>query len=71
MPKRAQPPPIPRLFATPSHREKLQQYLLDYYKSSTFKTCEHQTVPLMDSPPLPHTGYHSNGKMKCTWITET
>ena len=33
-------------------REKLQQFLLDYYRSSTFNTCEHQQLPLMDSPPM-------------------
>ena len=35
-----------------SHPDKLQQYLLEYYKASTFNTCEHQTLPLMDCPPL-------------------
>ena len=25
---------------------------LDYYKSSTFNTCEHQTLPLMEGPPM-------------------
>ena len=33
-------------------REKLQQFLLDYYRSSTFNTCEHQQLPLMDCPPM-------------------
>ena len=42
----------PHLPTIPSHREKLQQYLLDYYGSSTFNTCEHQALPLMDSPPM-------------------
>ena len=54
-PKRTKPPPIPTSLpfpATEANREKLQQYLLDYYASSTFNTCEHQALPLMDSPPM-------------------
>ena len=31
----------------PQNREKLQQYLLDYYSSSTFNTCEYQALPLI------------------------
>ena len=38
--------------AREANREKLQQYLLDYYASSTFNTCEHQILPLMDGPPM-------------------
>ena len=54
-PKRTKPPPIPTTLpypATEANREKLQQYLLDYYSSSTFNTCEHQTLPLMEGPPM-------------------
>ena len=54
-PKRTKPPPIPTSLqfpATEANREKLQQYLLDYYASSTFKTCEHQALPLKNSPPM-------------------
>ena len=54
-PRRTKPPPIPTSLpfpATEANREKLQQYLLDYYGPSTFNTCEHQTLPLMDSPPM-------------------
>ena len=54
-PKRTKPPPIPTSLpfpATEANREKLQQHLLDYYASSTFNTCEHQALPLMDSPPM-------------------
>ena len=69
-PKRTKPPPIPTSLpypATEANREKLQQYLLDYYNSSTFNTCEHQTLPLMEGPPMrlmidPHaipTAHHS------------
>ena len=53
--RRTKPPPIPTSLpfpATEANREKLQQYLLDYYGSSTFNTCEHQALPLMDSPPM-------------------
>ncbi|XP_063956770.1 uncharacterized protein LOC135154494 [Lytechinus pictus] len=54
-PRRQLPPPPPTKLpfpATDANREKLQQYLLDYYQSSTFNTCEHQPLPLMDSPPI-------------------
>lgn len=49
------PPPPPGTLpfpATEENRPKLQEYLLDYYSSSTFNTCEHQQLPLMDCPPL-------------------
>ena len=42
-------PPFP---ATEENRQCLQEWLLDYYKSSTFNTCEHQPLPLMDSVPM-------------------
>ena len=53
-PKREKPPPPPTLPypATDANREKLQQYLLDYYRSSTFNTCSNQTLPMMEGPPL-------------------
>ena len=54
-PRRQRPPPPPTVLPFPAieaNRDKLQQYLLDYYKSSTFNTCEHQLLPLMDGPPM-------------------
>ena len=77
-PKRTKPPPIPTSLpypATEANREKLQQYLLDYYGSSTFNICEHQTLPLMESPPLrlmidPHatpTAHHSPIPVPLHW----
>ena len=54
-PIRQPPPPLPDALPVPiseGYREKLQQYLLDYYRSSTFNTCEHQQLPLMDCPPM-------------------
>lgn len=54
-PRRRPPPPPPTKLpfpATEENRGKLQQYLTDYYKSSTFNTCEHQPLPLMEGPPL-------------------
>ena len=54
-PKRQRPPPPPTKLpypATEENREKLQQYLLDYYQSSTFNTCEHQLLVHMEGPPL-------------------
>uniref|UniRef100_A0A8C4Q621 Polyprotein n=1 Tax=Eptatretus burgeri TaxID=7764 RepID=A0A8C4Q621_EPTBU len=54
-PQRRRPPPPPTklpFLATDANRLHLQQYLLEYYKSSTFNTCEHQTLSLMDGPPM-------------------
>ena len=31
---------------------RIKQYLMDYYCSSTFNTCEHQPLPLMEGPPM-------------------
>ena len=54
-PTRHSPPPLPEsppYPATVENREKLERYLLNYYRSSTFNTCEHQQLPLMDGPPM-------------------
>jgi len=54
-PKRTLPPTPPTKLpfpATESNRERLRQYLLQVYKSSTFNTCGHQTLPLMEGPPM-------------------
>ena len=54
-PKRQLPPPKPKhLPYTPNeeNREKLKQWLINYYKYSTFNTCEHQPLPKMGGPPL-------------------
>ena len=50
----ASPPPPTRLpfKLTEDNRKNLQKFLLDYYKSSTFNTCEHQPLLMMDVPPL-------------------
>lgn len=54
-PKRSLPPPIPTSLPYPpteEYREKLESYLREHYRSSTFNTCEHQPLPLMGGPPL-------------------
>ena len=54
-PKRTMPPPPPQTLpypATQQNRGKLEAFLLDYYKSSTFNVCDHQTLPMMTGPPL-------------------
>lgn len=54
-PKRELPPPLPTELpfpATEENREKLENFLLDYYSKSTFNTCEHQPLPLMEAPPV-------------------
>ena len=51
--KRSLPPPLPTTLpfpATEDNRKKLQQYILDYYASSTFNICEHQPLPSMTGP---------------------
>ena len=37
---------------TEDNLDKLQNWLLDYYKSSTFNVCEHQPLPMMSGPPM-------------------
>ena len=54
-PPRQNPPPIPTTLpfpATEENREKLEKWLLDYYKSSTFNVCQHQNLPMMSGPPM-------------------
>ena len=54
-PRRQKPPPVPTKLPYAAHgenRSKLQEYLLDYYSSSTFNTCERQLLPMMQGPPL-------------------
>ena len=48
-------PPLPTALpfpATDANRTALQNWILDRYQSSTFNTCECQTLPLMEGPPL-------------------
>ncbi|MEO0563056.1 MAG: hypothetical protein AAF125_13190, partial [Chloroflexota bacterium] len=54
-PRRTAPPKVPTSLpfpATTENRAKLQNYLLEYYRSSTFNVCEHQPLPMMQGPPL-------------------
>ena len=54
-PKRQMPPQRPNKLpysATEDNCPLLQQWLLDHYASSTFNICEHQPLPLMQSPPM-------------------
>ena len=54
-PIRQPPPPPPTSLPFPATEEnvpRLRDYLLKYYSSSTFNTCEHQPLPLMEGPPL-------------------
>ena len=53
-PRRQPPPPPPPLPfpATEENREKIERFLLDYYRSSTFNMCEHQPLPMMDVTPM-------------------
>ena len=45
-------PPVLPFPATESNRQRLKEFLLSYYKSSTFNVCPHQPLPLMHGPPL-------------------
>ena len=54
-PRRQLPPPRPDTIPFPPTTEnkvRLKEWLLERYKSSTFNTCEHQLLPMMDVPPL-------------------
>ena len=44
-------PPIP-FPPTEENRERLEAFLKEKYRSSTFNTCNHQPLPLMHGPPL-------------------
>lgn len=77
-PRRTKPPPLPTSLPYPADeatKHKHKQYLLEYYRSSTFNTCEHQTLPLMDGPPMrfmidPHataTAHHSPIPVPIHW----
>lgn len=54
-PRRTAPPPIPEKLPYPptsDNREKLEQWLLNYYGASVFNTCDHQPLPKMTGEPL-------------------
>ena len=54
-PRRQLPPTPPRKLpfpATEANISKLKDYLLDYYRSSTFNSCPNQPLPMMTGPPL-------------------
>ena len=76
--RQTKPPPLPTsLFcsATEENVSKLKQYLLDYYSSITFNTCEHQPLPMMEGPPMrlmidpkvTPTAYHSSIPIPIHW----
>lgn len=37
---------------TPANNNKMKEWLLDRYKSSTFNRCPHQPLPTMEGPPV-------------------
>ena len=52
-PRRDLPPPPPTTLPyspTAENCDKLEKWLLDYYKASTFNVCKHQTLPMMSGP---------------------
>ena len=53
-PKRTEPPPLPKIPfpATENNREHLENFILDYWSSSTFNICPHQPPPYMSGPPM-------------------
>ena len=48
----SQPPESLPFSATSANRATLHVWFMDYNGSSTFSTCKHQPIPLMDSPPM-------------------
>ena len=54
-PRRILPPPRPTNPSCPPTEEiipRIKQHLMDYYCSSTFNTCKHQPLTLMEGPPM-------------------
>ena len=54
-PKRQDPPRRPQSLpfpCSPENNEKMREWLLDRYASSTFNTCPHRPLPTMDGPPV-------------------
>lgn len=54
-PRRELPPAPPKklpFLPIEANKLKLKNYLLQYYSSSTFNTCPHQTLPMMEGPAL-------------------
>lgn len=54
-PLRQKMPPKPKSLPfepTDANRENLQQWLINYYRSSAFNMCKNQPLILMDSPPM-------------------
>ena len=53
-PKCTDPPSLPKLPfpATKQNRERLENFILDYWSSSTFNICPHQPPPYMSGPPM-------------------
>ena len=52
-----EPPPLPTslppgLKAIPEHVPALKQWILDYYGASSFNTCEHQPLRMMQGEPM-------------------
>ena len=45
-------PPPPPMALTEDNRHALENYLLEYYASSTFNNCTHQQLPGMAGAPL-------------------
>ena len=53
--RRQMPPPPPTKLpvpATEKNKKYLKEFILDYYKSSTFNICSHQSLPMMKGPPM-------------------
>ena len=53
--KRTAPPPLPvkpPFTATDENRLRLENFIREYYASSGFNTCPHQTLPAMSGPPM-------------------
>ena len=73
-PKRTKPPPIPTSLpypATEANREKRQQYLLDYYNSSTFNTCLQTSDPTTHGRPTNETNDRPTRNPHCLSLTNT
>ena len=54
-PPRSSLPPMPTSMPFPATKDNvksIEQWLLDFYASSTFNVCPHHELPMMTGPPI-------------------
>ncbi|CAC5412152.1 unnamed protein product [Mytilus coruscus] len=72
-PKRKLPPAMPTKLPYPASEAnltKMKQFLMDYYKSSTFNTCDHQPLQLTVDPDAEPFAHHTPVPVPIHWKEE-